>query len=214
MNSVCLRVSLRAAAVELVATGALLGLAHLLRPSVDLDPDQPFAALLGQWCGVVLLGCAGWLWVVTGLVLLEAVRARPAVPLRARRAAIPAAYRRLVLGACGLALTAGVAAPALATPGPVHLDPRPAAASAPAVPARAPLQLRPPDQVARHLGTGIVVRPGDSLWHLAAERLPHDTDDATIGHTWRRLYAANERLIGDDPDHIEPGQRLERPRSW
>jgi nucleoid-associated protein YgaU len=59
-----------------------------------------------------------------------------------------------------------------------------------------------------------VVRPGDSLWRLAAERLPEDADNATIAHTWQRLYAANRDVIGPDPDRLEPGQQLARPRVW
>ncbi|MGV9811250.1 transglycosylase family protein [Streptomyces cellulosae] len=43
------------------------------------------------------------------------------------------------------------------------------------------------------------VRPGDTLSGIAAR---HGTD-------WRRLYAANRDVIGDDPDLIVPGQRLD-----
>ncbi|MBT2872700.1 transglycosylase family protein [Streptomyces cellulosae] len=43
------------------------------------------------------------------------------------------------------------------------------------------------------------VRPGDTLSGIAAR---HRTD-------WRRLYAANRDVIGDDPDLIVPGQRLD-----
>ncbi|MGW3383706.1 nucleoid-associated protein YgaU [Streptomyces albogriseolus] len=44
-----------------------------------------------------------------------------------------------------------------------------------------------------------VVRPGDTLSAIAAR---HGTD-------WQRLYAANRDVIGDDPDVIVPGQRLD-----
>ncbi|MBJ6631686.1 transglycosylase family protein [Streptomyces griseoincarnatus] len=43
------------------------------------------------------------------------------------------------------------------------------------------------------------VRPGDTLSGIAAR---HGTD-------WQRLYAANRDVIGDDPDVIVPGQRLD-----
>ncbi|NEC50319.1 LysM peptidoglycan-binding domain-containing protein [Actinospica acidiphila] len=44
-----------------------------------------------------------------------------------------------------------------------------------------------------------IVRPGDTLSGIAAR---HGTD-------WQRLYAANRDVIGDDPDVIVPGQRLD-----
>lgn len=232
MNTSQRSVTLRATALAVVSTAALLGLLAFLGPTIDLDPGQQFATLLAQWCALVLLGCAGWAWLLTCLVLAEAIRMPSGQPLQAQRRGIPPAYRRLVLGACGLALSAGAATPALATPGPVHLDPQPAVAAAPSAQARAPMHLRAPvpdlaradAQADTEADTeadpgaedddAIVVHTGDSLWRLTAERLPRDADDATIEHAWRRLYAANSELIGADPDHIEPGQRLARPQGW
>lgn len=220
------RVALRALALAVGCTAVLLGVALALLPGLDLDPAQPFADLLGQGASIVLLGCAAWAWLVTVVVLLEVLLTRApvgdTVRLPARRHGIPAGYRRLVLGACGVVLAAGASAPALATPGPVHLDPRPATAApattpaAPVVHARAPLHLQPPvhQALAEAVAADIRVRPGDSLWRLAAERLPHDASDATIAHTWHRLYAANSDVVGTDPDHIEPGQRLAPPEGW
>ncbi|WP_053853247.1 transglycosylase family protein [Streptomyces sp. NRRL B-24085] len=43
------------------------------------------------------------------------------------------------------------------------------------------------------------VRPGDTLSAVAARH----------GTTWQKLYAANQAVIGADPDMIVPGQRLE-----
>ncbi|MET8081764.1 transglycosylase family protein [Streptomyces sp. NPDC005303] len=43
------------------------------------------------------------------------------------------------------------------------------------------------------------VRPGDTLSKVAARH----------GTTWQKLYAANEAVIGADPDMIVPGQRLD-----
>ena len=204
----------RAIVIAVVATGALGWLASRTVATLDLDPDQPFAALLSQWCAVVLLGCGGWAWLVTMAVLVEAVRAggdgSPGQPHRRRHPGVPATYRRIVLGACGVALAAGSTAPALATPGPVHLAPQVAAAAASAT---APHQAAAPNRSPERTGE-IVVQHGDSLWRLAAERLPRDASNATIAHTWHRLYAANEALIGPDPDRLEPGQRLARPRVW
>jgi nucleoid-associated protein YgaU len=56
-----------------------------------------------------------------------------------------------------------------------------------------------------------VVRPGDSLWALAAAELgPHATDPA-VAARWPQWYAANRGVIGPDPDLILPGQVLRIP---
>ncbi|MQY38782.1 hypothetical protein SRB17_67960 [Streptomyces sp. RB17] len=48
-------------------------------------------------------------------------------------------------------------------------------------------------------GTGdYTVREGDTLSAIAERH----------GTTWQRIYAANKKVIGDDPDLIVPGQRL------
>jgi nucleoid-associated protein YgaU len=51
-----------------------------------------------------------------------------------------------------------------------------------------------------------IVRPGDSLWRIAA-------DESTFGdgRAWPRLYAANKDRIGS-PDRIYPGQEITIPR--
>jgi len=66
---------------------------------------------------------------------------------------------------------------------------------------------RPGTSVEEH----VVVRRGDSLWHIAARYLgPHATS-AEVAHEWPRWYAANRAVIGGDPDRIQPGQRLTPP---
>ncbi|WP_217144229.1 transglycosylase family protein [Streptomyces sp. AC627_RSS907] len=44
------------------------------------------------------------------------------------------------------------------------------------------------------------VRSGDSLWGIA--------DSLEIDGGWHSLYAGNKTVVGDDPDHILPGQTL------
>jgi nucleoid-associated protein YgaU len=64
----------------------------------------------------------------------------------------------------------------------------------------------------RHLHAEPVgVRPGDSLWAIAARHLGPDATDAQIAAEWPRWYAANRAVIGDDPDIIEVGQQLLPP---
>jgi hypothetical protein len=57
----------------------------------------------------------------------------------------------------------------------------------------------------------VVVRPGDSLWLIAAARLRPRTGDAAIAAACRQWYAANRAAIGADPDLIRPGLMLRAP---
>ncbi len=57
----------------------------------------------------------------------------------------------------------------------------------------------------------VLVRPGDTLWAIAAAHLPAGADAAQIDHAWRAWYAANAGVIGPDPDLILPGQHLLPP---
>ncbi|MCL6560739.1 MAG: LysM peptidoglycan-binding domain-containing protein, partial [Firmicutes bacterium] len=56
-----------------------------------------------------------------------------------------------------------------------------------------------PDE--RPTPTGYTVKDGDTLW-LIAQRVYGD------GSRWSDLYAANQDVIGPDPDLILPGQQL------
>ena len=57
----------------------------------------------------------------------------------------------------------------------------------------------------------VVVRPGDTLWALAARSLPAPATDAERAAEWPRWWAANREVVGDDPDLLLPGQRLAAP---
>ncbi len=57
----------------------------------------------------------------------------------------------------------------------------------------------------------VVVRPGDTLWSIARARLGPDADVAGTARACDRWYHANRDVIGDDPDLIQPGQRLTAP---
>lgn len=82
-------------------------------------------------------------------------------------------------------------------------------------PSPAPDASRGPDETAPDggaQGCRAVVAPGDTLWSIARGRLaatgPEPTDDQVAART-ARLYAANQRLVGPDPDLVRPGQRLD-----
>ncbi|MFZ2013701.1 MAG: LysM domain-containing protein, partial [Nocardioides sp.] len=69
-----------------------------------------------------------------------------------------------------------------------------------------PTPPRPPERA-----HAVVVRPGDSLWSIAAHDLGPGAGDAEIADRWHALYAANRGRIGPDPDLVEPGLRLLLP---
>lgn len=63
------------------------------------------------------------------------------------------------------------------------------------------------------LGTSqVTVRPGNSLWSIAAQRLGPTRSEARIEAEWPRWYAANRRLIGADPNLLLPGTKLRAPQ--
>jgi resuscitation-promoting factor RpfA len=56
----------------------------------------------------------------------------------------------------------------------------------------------------------VVVKPGDSLWAIAAEIL-ETSDPARIARYWPRIHRSNRHVIGANPNLILPGQVLELP---
>jgi hypothetical protein len=63
----------------------------------------------------------------------------------------------------------------------------------------------------RHGPGGVVVLRGDTLWSIAANHLGPATGAADIDAEWRRWFATNRDVIGDDADRILPGQLLRVP---
>lgn len=55
------------------------------------------------------------------------------------------------------------------------------------------------------------VRPGDTLWHIAAQRVSSDQDTNQIAAATAAWYEQNREVIGTDPDLIIPGQILIAP---
>lgn len=184
---------IRCLAVWLVASAALAAVAALAAPTAGVGLAGPFDEVLVRLASLALLACAGWGWAVTTLVVAGAVRGFVS------RVPAPAAVRRLLLAACGTALSAGLAAPALAAQSGPSLAGLPFPERAVSAPAHRPAA-----------GTA-TVRPGDSLWSLAASRLPAGASATAVATECRRLYQLNRAVIGDDPDLIEPGQRLALP---
>lgn len=190
-------------ALVVVAVGLVLLMAapppstawrELRATSSALDPTGPLvaAAALLAWA------LATWLAVT---VLVTAAGQLPGVAGRlagagARRIA-PAAIRRAVEVMLGLTVAVGVlgAAPASAGPSAARPDLDWPRGAAPAEP--------------------VLVRPGDSLWRLAAQQLQAagtpTPSQAQVAQAWPSWWSANRDLVGDDPDLIQPGMRLSPP---
>ena len=206
----CLAVWL-AATAAMAATGWLAGgsAATLARSTTW---QRSFEDLLVAVCAAVLLACGARLWVVTTATTVGLVRGR--VPRDGH-----GLTRRLVLAACGAAVVAGVAAPAVAGQGgdPDRLAglPLPDRATASSTPHAGPTGTVRAAPVAHREPVAardeVVVRSGDSLWTLAAARLPRSAGPAAVDRAWREVYAANRTEIGADPGLIHPGQRLQLP---
>jgi hypothetical protein len=200
-----------------VATAAvLLALSPELATALELTgsvaPVVRFDALLDVAAAVVLALCSLWFWIVTTVVVAQALTGR----LRSVRGC-PDGVRRLVLVSCGLALAATVTAPAVADSSagrPPAPDDGPTLSGLPlpdrvvAPPASHPAdQQRPGDQV----DAVRVVTAGDTLWEIAAHSLPAAASDADIDRRWRDIWVANREAIGPDPDLIHPGATLHLP---
>ena len=184
-----------------VATSAAWAEAfHAARRLPAALPGTPdLETVLVRACATALVVSLGWLWLGVVLTAAEAVGGV------ATRWAPPAALRRGVLACCGVALAAPAPAYAgaghglagLPLPERVTVSARPHAATPPA-PATRPRGL-------------VVVRPGDTLWSLAAAGLPVNASSRAISERWHLIYAANRSLIGDDPDLLRVGLRLAVP---
>jgi nucleoid-associated protein YgaU len=59
----------------------------------------------------------------------------------------------------------------------------------------------------------VTVHRGDSLWLIASRGLGGRASEAQIAAEWPRWYAANRAVVGDDPELIQPGQRLVPPHA-
>lgn len=179
------------------ATALLASAAHLVAEAALAHVTGGFETGLVRACGAAAVGCLAWAWLNVSAAVLEALRSR--VPGRRRPA--PRALRRLVLIACGVALTAP--APALAdTPHDLPAE---------VLLAGLPYPERVADAAPAAAPRVVVVRPGDTLWSIAARHLPADAGAADVTRAWQRLHRHNRAVIGDDPDLIRPGQRLVLP---
>ena len=195
----------RCVAVWVVTTGAVAAVLWWLHPDLAgavrgvEGPAPTLEAALGQAAALAAAACAVWGWAVTTATVAQVAVDREHRPVPG----CPAAWQAAVLTACGVAVLSSLGAPAQA-----HEGRRDAGRGA-AVVAGLPLPDRPTGRVPRRpAAPTVLVRPGDSLWSLAAARLPAGADGVSVTVAWRRLYAVNRATIGPDPDLLLPGQRL------
>lgn len=122
----------------------------------------------------------------------------------------PASYRRLILAACGSALTL----PAIATTAGAH-EPDPFHDRPTQFPSLTGLSLPdlPTSEADPDGPDPLIIRvgPGDSLWSIATELLGPRASSARIAAHVDDLYALNLSTIGPDPDLILPGTELTPP---
>ncbi len=213
-----------AAAMLLAAPGpraALHTVAGAGQPQSDPTAALVAAATLIAWA------LAGWL-VLTAVLTSGAglggrtggacaALLRRTAPAALRRAAALALGVGVVLGGAGTASAAGPpprptvsAAAALDWPGSPISASAAAAGSAPSPrPAGGGSGLDWPGSPARP--GEVVVATGDTLWGLAAARLPAGASDTEVAVLWPTWWAANRAVIGDDPGLLHPGQHLVPP---
>jgi nucleoid-associated protein YgaU len=77
--------------------------------------------------------------------------------------------------------------------------------------ARRPTSHRSTQPPASH-SDQVRVRPGNSLWEIAARTLPGRPTPARIAAAWPCWWAANRSVIGPNPNLLHPGQLLTAPR--
>jgi nucleoid-associated protein YgaU len=187
--------------------------------SRDLTSAWTVDRLVVDLAAALLLLAAVGLALISGLAMTAALAAERAPGVaKACSRATPRATRRIVTAVLGIGLAAPLAVegPALAgglshvavcTSRCHHGDGGLNGLRLPDLPTSRPRPAGPADSARQ-----VVVHEGDSLWRIAARRLPAGAaagDVATL--TWR-LYALNRSVIGDNPDLIYPGMTLITPK--
>jgi nucleoid-associated protein YgaU len=143
-------------------------------------------------------------WLCLGVLLNVVLTWHPTAALRHAVALTPRGARRAAAVLLGAGLVAATTGPAVAD-GQLHgWSPDRPAASASAPPAASSAAAAP-------RSGPVEVRRGDTLWDIAARRLPGSATRHDVAAAWPRWYAANRRVIGANPDLIRPGQILRPP---
>lgn len=171
-----------------LSMASAVALARTLAGRLDRPPT--FEGGLVDLAFATLAGSSGWATAILLALFLERLtRGRT----RALSMAVcPRSWRPGLLAVCGVSLVLGGTAPTYAAGGTGALPRLDRPEGGPA---------------ALHRPAPVVVHRGDSLWSLTARRHP-SASDAEIVRLTDALYHRNRQQIGDDPDLIQPGQRL------
>lgn len=200
----CITVWLVTGALALTSTVVAV---EPLRALPHTSTHTPFDTALVRVCAAVFVSALAWLWLITTTTMVDL--ARDSLPSRA------GATRRLVHLMCGMALTSGLAGPAVAHASDaieaVQSGPHLAGLALPDRAVSGETRRAPGRPIASTPDPTHVVSRGESLWSIASATVPGTSPPRDIDARWRRIWALNRHLIGADPDHIEPGQRLRLP---
>jgi nucleoid-associated protein YgaU len=204
-------VRFRSVVLWCAATAGAAGVFLIMIPTLAAMPgllgSRPvFADVLVTACAASSVVAAGWLWAITTDVVVGVLRTRYDFVRR------PGPLRLLILAACGV----------VALSSPASADDRqpvsPQSLAGLPLPDRATSDASLPtdradraDRAGRDNRDQVRVRPGDSLWTIAEERLGLRATVVDIADYWHRIYDHNLAVIGPDPDVILPGQLLELP---
>jgi resuscitation-promoting factor RpfA len=217
----------RAGAVALLVCGPT-GLAVLLSRMATGEvlrrwqegADLTFDDLVVGCALLVLAATCGWLGLASlATVLTQGLRCGHTAAGRLARRLTPPPLRRLLAGVCGAALLMAPAATLPATAAPPGDALTRTALGVTATPSARTGRLPVPDRPAR-LDRPVAgdrrrawarVHAGDSLWTIAARRLPPGASDADVAAFWPLMFRHNRRVVGPDPDLIHPGTRLRVP---
>lgn len=197
----------RAALLGLAVTAGTAAVTVTVGPAVrTARPGATFADLLVGGCAGAAVVAAAALWLATADVVCHQLRSPGTTGRPGQRIG---SVRALLLAACGVAAIAGPAAatggegpaPSLnGLPLPDRATDATDATGATGAPADAPNDQRT-----------VLVRPGDSLWAIAARTLGPGAAAADVASYWHRMHALNDAAIGADPDLLQPGQQLRLP---
>ena len=180
------------------ATRWLVEATESLRHPAEFEYDALLLAL-AAW---VLIGCAAWGMLIGVAALVETTSAGR---LRATAwVGCPQSLRRLLLAGLGVALVGA---------GPLQSSATASTEAPLPVPTRPLGTVEAGTRPAENQGpqVGLVVRPGDSLWRIAEQRLHSSASADEVLALVHRLHHRNRGVIGPDPDLIRPGQRLAVP---
>lgn len=196
------QVRLRALLLTTATLAALGALGAGLRAALGLAGSAAFEDLLVGWCLVAALVAATWL-ALTVLAAALPILVRGRLPGRGRG---PRRVGVVVAAVCGLGLTAAPALAQESRPDLTGIGTTARVLHGLPLPGRPVAAPPPAPQRRTH-----VVRPGESLWSIAAADLGPRAGVGAIDAHWRAVYAANRAAIGDDPDLIGVGTVLRLP---